>query len=569
MGGVTRKILIAFVAQAHASEQTTSQFSEFEDKLFDLMLMKSPLQHADLENTTLRKPGHLAMPHRTPSLRPLHRTLHSSLHPPLSSFRFSGHSPPIPGVSSSPWLKTWVDHRTQFSRQASTGTQTEPDLSSLRQWPQEQPRIVVLGGGFGGLYTALKLAALKWGGRVKPSITLVDSQDRFLFKPLMYELISGEATMDQVAPSFQDLIKDTGVVFMQQEATDVTVADPDTSKAGRVHLENGSLDYDWLVLGTGATTNLDLAPGAREYALGFATLDDVGRLEESLQDLEKRAAMDGGIVDVGVVGGGAGGVELATTVAERLSKNIGSSKTRVSLYVAGNSLMDDFAKEAGEVAKENLEAKGVTVYYNHRVEQVEADQKNGDMYTLRFSNVGAGEAKEVSTNLVLWTAGAKPVQLGFPSTEGKDPISIEPTLRVKGRKREFAIGDVAGMGMPATAQVAIQQADYCAWNIYASIAGKDLLDFRYTHLGNLVALGKVEGSATLPIPGVGDVTVKGPLASALRKAAYIYRMPTAEQRIKVGLEWFSKPELWVPQELPKDAKDLQKLNPLAGIQRPA
>merc|ERR1711879_402758 len=71
------------------------------------------------------------------------------------------------------------------------------------------------------------------------------------------------------------------------------------------------------------------------------------------------------------------------------------------------------------------------------------------------------------------------------------------TLRVQGQMREFAVGDVAGKGFPATAQVAMQQADYCAWNIYASIRGKTLLEFKYQHLGNLMALGNLEGAATL------------------------------------------------------------------------
>lgn len=538
-------------------------------KLFDHQLTASMLQHTGLDSTTMGKPG-TTMLKPFNGVIPPHRSLpspHHSASYPLHALTLSRSTPSVP---SSPLL----GKRPHFHAEASTSTssiQAEQDFTSLRNWPLERPRIVVLGGGFGGLNTALKLAELKWGGRVQPDITLVDAEDRFLFKPLMYELISGEATMDQVAPLFQDLIGNTGVRYVQQGAIKVVTAEPNRGQAGRVYLENGkTIDYDWLVLGVGATTNLDLAPGAKEYALPFATLHDVRRLEKELEDLQKGAVAYGGEIDVGVVGGGAGGVELAVTVAERLSKSIGSKNTKVSLYVSGGDLMEDFVKDSREVAKEKLAATGVTVYYNHRVEEVKvADTDRSDQkYLLRFKGTDEGKAKEVLTNLVLWTVGIQPVQLGFPGAQKGDPLTSEPTLRVKGKEREFAMGDVAGVGFPATAQVAIQQADYCAWNIYAAITGRELLNFQYTHLGNLVALGSLEGTATLPLPGIGDLTLKGPVASALRKAAYIYRQPTNQQRFKVASEWLSKPDMWLPSELPKDFKSLEKFNPFGGFQRP-
>lgn len=112
----------------------------------------------------------------------------------------------------------------------------------------------------------------------------------------------------------------------------------------------------------------------------------------------------------------------------------------------------------------------------------------------------------------------------------------------------FALGDAAavpgqsGSGSPApsysaTAQVAFQQADYCAWNVYASLQGRPLLPFRYQHLGEMLSLGSSDAAVNLPL---GDVSLDGPVAALLRKAAYVYRQPTMEARVRVGTAWLQR-----------------------------
>ena len=161
------------------------------------------------------------------------------------------------------------------------------------------------------------------------------------------------------------------------------------------------------------------------------------------------------------------------------------------------------------------------------------------------------------------------------------PLRQEPTLRVIGSDRVFALGDVSGAeasyedqgtsssppaaALPATAQVAFQQADYVAWNLWASMNGRSLLPFRYQHLGSMMSLGQLNAAVALPVPvplplksaiqgsplaplldfaGVkldgDDVTLEGPLAQAMRRAAYLYRQPTNEQRISVASGWLQQ-----------------------------
>ena len=130
--------------------------------------------------------------------------------------------------------------------------------------PMKSSRILILGGGFGGLYTALRLSQLPWNS-LNPEITLVDKSDRFLFSPLLYELITEEMQTWEIAPPFEEILTGTGVRFVQ---ACVTAIEPE---ARRVQLENGTeLAYDQLVIAMGGRTPLDIVPGAVEYAIAVS-----------------------------------------------------------------------------------------------------------------------------------------------------------------------------------------------------------------------------------------------------------------------------------------------------------
>jgi NADH dehydrogenase len=132
---------------------------------------------------------------------------------------------------------------------------------------QQYARICILGGGFGGLYTALRLSQLPWSKQEKPEIVLVDRSDRFLFSPLLYELMTGELQAWEIAPPFEELLAGTGVRFYQSEVTGIDL------QAQQVQLQDGpELSYDRLVLGLGGETPLDRVSGALDYALPFRTI---------------------------------------------------------------------------------------------------------------------------------------------------------------------------------------------------------------------------------------------------------------------------------------------------------
>jgi NADH dehydrogenase len=147
---------------------------------------------------------------------------------------------------------------------------------------QQSARICILGGGFGGLYTALRLSALPWEKSERPEIVLVDQSDRFLFSPLLYELLTGELQSWEIAPSFSEILDGTGVRFCQGVVAGIDIDER------RVQLQDGpEIPYDRLVLALGGETPMDFVPGATSYAFPFRTLADAYHLEERLRVLEE------------------------------------------------------------------------------------------------------------------------------------------------------------------------------------------------------------------------------------------------------------------------------------------
>ena len=387
----------------------------------------------------------------------------------------------------------------------------------------EKSRICIVGGGFGGLYTALRLSEFPWSDEQKPEVTLIDQSDRFLFSPLLYELITEEMQSWEIAPPFAELLANTGVVFQQGSVTDIDI------EAKRVTLQDDTIiDYDKLVLSTGGKTPVDLVRGAKEYAIPFRSLNDAYRVQEKLRLLEES---DRDRIRVAVVGGGYSGVELACKVADRLGE-----KGRIRIIDRGSRILDDSTDFNRETAIKALEKNQIWQDLETEVEEVGADS---------ISLIYKGQVDTIPVDLVLWTIGNQVSELiqKLPLEQSdRGRLEIEPTLLVKGRDDIFALGDAAksydgdGKPLPATAQVAYQQSDYCAWNLWASATNRPLLSFRYQPLGEMMTLGT--DNAT--INGLG-LKLDGPLAYVARRLVYLYRLPTLKHQLTVGFNWITQP----------------------------
>lgn len=403
-------------------------------------------------------------------------------------------------------------------------------------------RVVVLGGGFGGLCTALRLADLRSNtqhGGVS-SITLIDSRDRFTFLPLLYELATGEASMAEVSPRFDTLLQGTNIEFKQASVTSVDLATSSVTLSSAIN-EDASpmaeaenfITFDRLVVALGCAPMTDVIPGVSEHAVPFYTIEDALRVQAEIARLE---SMDRP-TDVVVIGGSYGGVELACSLAARLTG------ARITLVERGSTLLPRSRAHNQDQANTALLNAGVAVQCMTTVLRVGAD-------VVETCCVGHEDdpatAVCIPADLVLWTAGAKPnsVQcLGDLGTEKMDATGrfpVDRCLRVDDTNGIFALGDLASVvdaGLPATAQVAFQQSEYAAWNVWASLDTQAKpLAFRYNDLGEMLSLGS-DGATVAGGSGFEGFRLSGPLAAIARRLVYAARMPTNEQRLTATSKW--------------------------------
>lgn len=396
---------------------------------------------------------------------------------------------------------------------------------------EQSQKICILGGGFGGLYTALRLSQLPWQGIPKPEITLVDQHDRFVFLPLLYELLTGELQTWEIAPPYAELLANTGIRFHQAVVEGINVMDKQVRLSPVGNNTNiTELPYDRLVLALGGETPLDMAPGVAEHALPFRTVNHVYQLAERLRILEESNQDK---IRVAIIGGGYSGVELACKLADRLG-----DRGRIRLVELGDTILRTSPEFNREAAKKALESKKVWIDLETGVAKVTAD-------TLELSY--KGQVDSILTDLVLWTVGTQvaAVVKSLPlAHNSRGQLTTTNTLQVLEHPEIYALGDLAdckdasGQQIPTTAQAAFQQADYVGWNLWADLTDRPILPFRYQNLGEMMTLGK--DNATLA--GLG-ITLEGNLAHVVRRLAYLSRMPTREHQLKVGVSWIAKPLL--------------------------
>ncbi|XP_057791567.1 alternative NAD(P)H-ubiquinone oxidoreductase C1, chloroplastic/mitochondrial [Salvia miltiorrhiza] len=450
------------------------------------------------------------------------------------------------------------------------GVSEDQSPPSSYAWPEnkKRPRVCILGGGFGGLYTALRLESLEWPDGKRPQVVLVDQSERFVFKPLLYELLSGEVDEWEIAPRFSDLLSNTTVQFFKDKVQALHPSDQLgmdaaalSQSAGTVHLESGLLiEYDWLVLALGSDAKLDVVPGAMEYALPFSTLEDARRVNEKLTALERKYFGKDYPIHVAIVGCGYSGVELAATISERLR-----DRGVVQAINVEKTILPNAPPSNRESALKVLLSRNVKLLLGYFVRCIRraAELRNSpelanveaahERLILELQPTERGiESRIVEADLVLWTVGSKPLlpelttsdkPIGLP-LNGRGQAETDETLRVKGHPRTFAIGDSSavkdkqGKLLPGTAQVAFQQADFAGWNLWAAINDRPLLPFRFQNLGEMMTLGRYDGAITPSF--IEGLTLEGPVGHTARKIAYLLRLPTDEHRLKVGISWLTK-----------------------------
>ncbi len=366
---------------------------------------------------------------------------------------------------------------------------------------------MIVRGGFGGLFTALALQ------RRQPScpIVLIEPRDRFLFQPLLYELLSDELQGWEVAPRYDQLLNNS-VCWIQ----DSVVGIDQTSQS--IELASGDrLGWAQLVLATGSKANDFGIPGVKEHGSGFRDLSDVSRLKQWINNLDQQRHEDAGLI---IVGAGPTGVELACKLADLID---GAASVR--LVEMGDEILPGNTAFNRERAQAALERKGVVVQLNTSVSEVKSSTAVlADGAVLRHAGL-------------VWTAGSSPSIPAISPTPvlERGRLAVDDDLRLVGNANTFAIGDVSaqpGSPWPASAQVAMQQGDATAAAIAKLRMEEEPQAFHFEDRGEMLSLGV--GDATLT--GMG-LTLAGPLAFQLRRATYLTRLPGLSLGLRSAGAW--------------------------------
>lgn len=395
----------------------------------------------------------------------------------------------------------------------------------------EKARIVVIGGGFGGLFTALDLASTG-------EVTLISDEDHFLFTPMLYEYLSGEVEAWQIAPPYKELFDDE-IRFIQGDVTDVNLDAREVSIAGR----DRAVGYDVLVLAVGGATNYAGVEGAEQYTIPFRKLADAdtirSRMNQTLDgiapDLPPQDAQK--IATFAIVGGGASGVELATKMADLLN----DAFARRGLRGQPRVIVIEMADQIVPGMDDDLRAYVIDALSKSRVEVHTATRvRRVGPHGLTVEHNGKQE--DWAAAAIVWNAGVKvsPLieKIALEKEEKRKLIVVEPTLQARGRPEVFVLGDIAyypdaSPTLSGTAQLAYQESGLVAQNVRALLAGRKLQTRHFVELGEALSLG-TERAAVL----AGGKAFGGPLARQARFAMYTSRLPTWHHRLKVGASWF-------------------------------
>jgi NADH:ubiquinone reductase (H+-translocating) len=391
--------------------------------------------------------------------------------------------------------------------------------------------VVIIGGGFGGLYAARALR------REPVQVTVIDRRNHHVFQPLLYQVATAGLSPGDIASPIRWILH-------HQRNADVLLGDVDRIDPAqrRVHLRDGTeIGFDYLIVAAGATHAYFGHPEWHRYAPGLKTLEDALDIRRRVLLAFERAERETdptrrqALLMFVVVGGGPTGVELAGALAEIARKSLARdfrhfdpSSAKIVLIEAGPTVLATFPAPLRESALRDLRRLGVDVRLNTMVTRVGP------------GCVGTADTT-IATETVLWAAGvaASPLgaSLGVP-LDRAGRVFVNPDLSLPGHPEIFVIGDLAslkgpgGQPYPGVAQVAIQMGARAVHNIMRTIGGQPMRPFVYRNLGNLATIGRASAVADF-----GWLRLSGYVAWLVWLFVHIFNLIGFRNRILVMVEW--------------------------------
>ena len=398
-------------------------------------------------------------------------------------------------------------------------------------------RVVILGGGFGGIYAALRLErALGRGAALE--VTLVNRENFFLFTPMLHEVAASDLDLTDIVSPIRTLLRRVRFVQGEVETIDLEMCQVVVSHGGDPHRHE--LDYDHLVIALGAITNFYGLPGVEERALTMKSLGDAialrNRLIECLEEADPECCrVKAPLLTFVVAGGGFAGVETVAAVndfvreALRFYPNLAERQLRIVLVHDGPVVLPELGERLGAYAQRKLTERKVEIRVNTKIAGMSA------------AGVKLGDGATILANTLVWTAGTAPNPLlaTLPCQKERGRLIANAFMEVPGWPGVWALGDSAvipdphtGRPYPPTAQHALRQGRVLAENILATIHGGQKKPFVFKTIGLLASIGRRTGVARIL-----GVNFSGFVAWWLWRAIYLSKLPRLEKKVRVALDW--------------------------------
>lgn len=419
-----------------------------------------------------------------------------------------------------------------------------------------RPHVVIVGGGFGGLYAANALR------KAPVRVTVIDRTNHSVFFPLLYQVATGGLSADEIAAPIRGLLRrQRNVEVLMTEVTGVDVA------GRQVQTGAGALPYDYLVLATGVRYNYFGHLEWQRYAPSLKSIADASAIRRRTLAAFERAELADDPAEIDalltfvLVGGGPTGVEMAGALAELARTGLADEfdsidprRTRILLVESGPRLLATFPEHLGLAAQQALERIGVEVRTGARVTDVSAE------------GVRIGDEPIASRN-VIWTAGvvATPVAEWLGAEADRlGRVKVTPNLSVPAHPEIFVVGDVAsveqnGRQLPGVAQVAIQAGQYVGKRIHRMVlGGSPAAPFHYRDPGNMATVGRA-----FAVADFGRVTTSGFLTWLLWLLIHVYYLSGLRNQLQVLMQW-----TWAYFTYERNVRVLSPEPDVAGLRAP-
>lgn len=401
------------------------------------------------------------------------------------------------------------------------------------------PRVVIVGGGFGGIKTAQGLA------RANVAVTLIDKSNHHLFQPLLYQVATGDLSPANIASPIRALLR-------KQKNCSVllgNVVDVDLENR-QVQLDDKStIPYDYLVLAAGATTTYFNRPEFADFAPGLKTLNEATEIRSRILMAFERAEKCADPVERArlltfvVVGGGPTGVEICGALAELAKytlkydfRKINPEDAKILLIDASDRILSNFDEPLAKNAADSLQKLGVEIRNNTKVTAIDTERVI----------LQSGETSEiVGTETVIWAAGVRAADLAtkLAANHGLDAdragkLKVNSALNISKTDRVFAIGDMAhfvseaNTPLPGVAPVAMQQGTFVAAEIIRRLKNEPSGKFSYRDRGSLAVIGRYRA-----VGQVGTRHLKGMLAWSIWIFIHLREIAMFENRVLVFFQW--------------------------------